>query len=455
MLYTSSMGAMFATAFIVWLHTDDPSSSVPFGDAIYNTLHSSIHLLAVDSLLSVGVSLGWMFLLRSFVRPLIYILLFSVPIVMTFLSIYPLFWSYQGRWDGDGPQDKAMRWTSLVPALVGAGWVWMVWRGRRALDRAVGIIELSCKILGENPSLVLLSFGTLVGLLCFTWVWFAMFSRVFLAGKNIFVDGKSPCEICNRQRAKSKTGKNMWIPSQWSWGLGAYFIIMYLWTLGVVSGIQRATSAATVSQWYFHRQSTPVSDSKAVLHAALHHSGTTIFGTVCFSSLAALMVRLPILVLPRRVVGFIHLFCFNIIASPIAALTHPLTLTYAAIHSTPLIQSSRKVASMRFIDTSGFAGANAHPRTAYRLSKMLLSATRAITAFTMGLVAWVVMARKIEGGSAYGYLVGMIAGAIGWGVLGVTEGTLGCIVDSTLVCVGSEGSQGPGYCREAQIVFGG
>src|SRR5690606_9784035 len=108
MLYVFAMGTMFSTAFIVWLHTDDPSSKVPFGDTIYNTLHTSVHLLAVDTFLSVAISLGWMFLLRSFVRPLIYLLLFCVPIVMTFLSIYPLFWSYQGRWNGDALQDTAM-----------------------------------------------------------------------------------------------------------------------------------------------------------------------------------------------------------------------------------------------------------------------------------------------------------------------------------------------------------
>lgn len=231
---------------------------------------------------------------------------------------------------------------------------------------------------------------------------------------------------------------------------------MYLWTLGVVSGFQRTTTAATVSQWYFHRHSNPNIDSNTVLKAAIHHSLTTVFGSICFSTLAALMVRLPILILPRRVVGFIHLFCFNFIASPVAALTHPLTLTYASIHSTALISSSRKISGMRFIDTSGFSGHQHHPRTAYRLSKLILSATRATTAFTMGIVAWVVMARKVENGSAYGYLVGMIAGAIGWGVLGVTEGALGCIVDAGLVCVGSEGSQnGHSFCREAQLAYGG
>lgn len=73
----------------------------------------------------------------------------------------------------------------------------------------------------------------------------------------------------------------------------------------------------------------------------------------------------------------------------------------------------------------------------------------------MGMCAWVVVARNPDHPSGYAYLVGMIAGAIGWGVLGVTEGCLGCIVDAGLVCVGSESGQGPSYCREAHIAYDG
>jgi len=108
---------------------------------------------------------------------------------------------------------------------------------------------------------------------------------------------------------------------------------------------------------------------------------------------------------------------------------------------------------MRFVDTAGYGAGGKHPRTAYKLSKMLLTATRGVTALTLGTGAWVA-ARDNNGGSGYGYIVGMIAGAIGWGVLGATEGCLSNIVDACLVCVGSEGPNA-GHCREAQAVFGG
>ncbi|KAL1623824.1 hypothetical protein SLS54_004286 [Diplodia seriata] len=61
-------------------------------------------------------------------------------------------------------------------------------------------------------------------------------------------------------------------------------------------------------------------------------------------------------------------------------------------------------------------------------------------------------------GSYYAYIVGMIAAAIGWSVLGAFEGVLGFILDGLIVCWGSEvGSQGTGqsrYCPDAGQLFG-
>ncbi len=64
-------------------------------------------------------------------------------------------------------------------------------------------------------------------------------------------------------------------------------------------------------------------------------------------------------------------------------------------------------------------------------------------------------------GSLYAYLVGLIAAAIGWGVLGSMEGVLAGVVDAVVVCWGSEvgnplgGGRGEArYCREAGWLFG-
>ncbi len=55
-------------------------------------------------------------------------------------------------------------------------------------------------------------------------------------------------------------------------------------------------------------------------------------------------------------------------------------------------------------------------------------------------------------GSLYAYVVGLLAAAIGWGVLSAVDGVVAGVVDAVVVCWGSEGRGG--YCREAEWLFG-
>ena len=87
-------------------------------------------------------------------------------------------------------------------------------------------------------------------------------------------------------------------------------------------------------------------------------------------------------------------------------------------------------------------------------------------AMALGFGGWVATARQLRinvpgqadtiRGSAYAYVVGLVASFIGWGVLGAMEGVLSGIVDASVVCWGSErGMAGVGaYCLEAGYLFG-
>ena len=197
------------------------------------------------------------------------------------------------------------------------------------------------------------------------------------------------------------------------------------------------------------------------------------FGTICFSTLLTLAVRLPLLVLPRRLAGLFSLAAYSLIPTPIATLTNPLTLTYASIHSQSLGVSARGISHLSFVAPNqptalmpdAFAPGATPSLVPYRLAKLLLHATRFIMALALGFGGWVTTARQVEvagaagvKGSLYAYVVGLLAAAIGWGVLGATEGILGGILDALIVCWGSEvGAKGYGearYCREAGELFG-
>ncbi|KAI9750800.1 MAG: hypothetical protein M4579_006301 [Chaenotheca gracillima] len=453
-LFLISLASIFATFFLVYLHTTAPGRKHPLGDTIYTTLHSSFHLLAVDTVVAIIVSLVWLSLLRNFVRPLVYTILVAAPVILVSFSIYPLVFSFKGPYHGAGVQDKAMRWLSLVPAIAAVLWVYTVYRGRHAFSKAIGILEFTVKVLAANPALLALGFGTLAGVVAWTWIWMGMFTRIFLGGH-------------------LSVSKNLFIIDAGSWWLGVWFILIYLWTLAVGSGVQRATTAATVSQWYFHRLAVPAPSSRQVVLASLTHALTTLFGTICLSTLVALIIRLPLLILPRRAVGCITLFTYSFMPTSVAALTNPLSLTYAAIHSQPLTASSRALSQMSFLTPSSptttlnprtfnSRSKNTAPLLPYRLAKLLLYAIRFIMSLALGFGGWVSTARMlvVEGagirGSLYAYVVGLIAGAIGWGVLGAMEGVLSGIVDAAVICWGSEGRQsgGGGYCLEANWLFG-
>ena len=462
-IYLLSLAAMFATWFLVYLHTEPPGLQKPIGDTVYTTLHASFHLLAIYTIVSIFVSLFWLAALRSYVRYLVYGILVAVPVILYAFSLYPFISSFTGTWHGDSLQDTVMRYASLAPALIATLWILAVIRGRLVMQKAISILEFATRILGANPALLIAGFvvlGTVVG---FTWVWLSMFTRVFLGG---------------HQSTRSAIGR--FIIDASTWWLGVYFILVYLWSIAIIFGLQRTITSATVSQWYFHRLTQPAPTSQTVVRTALTHSLTTLFGTIALATGLSLLVRLPLLLLPRRLTMLLGIAMYSLIPTPIAILINPLTLTYAAIHSQPLAISARGLMQMHFLAPTD-ATTSLHPNTfntrragdgwskdtsplmPYRLSKLLLHATRFIMSLALGFGGWVSTARslKLAGagfrGSLYAYVVGLIAGAIGWGILGAMEGVLACIVDAAVVCWGSEvGSSGRGearYCREAGWLF--
>ncbi|KAK2787446.1 hypothetical protein FQN53_005183 [Emmonsiellopsis sp. PD_33] len=458
-LFLISLVGLFATSFLMYLHTSLPADKPALGDTIYSTLHASFFLLAIYTLVSILVSLLWLALLRSYVRPLVYTILIAVPVILYSFALYPFIASFGGSRQGQSIQDKAMRWGSLIPAIMATAWVYSVIQGRHAAGKAINILEFSCRILAANPALLALGFITLAVVASWTWLWMLMFTRVFLGGH-------------------LSASKNLFIINAGSWWLGVYFILVYLWSLGVIAGIQRTVTAATVSQWYFHRLTVPSPSSRQIVQAALLHSASTLFGTICLSTLLALVIRLPLIVLPRRLSSFISLAAYSFVPTPIAALTNPLTLTYGAVHSLPLGVSARSLSQMTFLAPST-AATSFHPRSfsgsnnndsasllPYRLAKLLLHATRFIMSLALGFGGWVSTARNLQlsnggstiRGSLYAYVVGLIAGAIGWGVLGAMEGVLAGVVDAAVVCWASEvgsAKREVRYCREAGWLFGG
>lgn len=446
--------AMFAAFVLIWFHTSSPSPNTPIGDGIYNALRSSTHMLLWDTMIAVVVGVIWLAALRSYARPLVYAMLVAVPVILFAFSLYPLISSFKGTYHGNSYQDRAMRWLSFVPFLVAVFWSYSVWNHRFSLSKSISVLEFSTKILVASPALIPLGFATLGVVVVFTWIWMLMFERIFLSGE------------------LSATKK--FVLDANSWWLGAFFVLQYLWTILVIGGVQRATTAATVSQWYFHRNTIPQPSSQTVVRASLAHALGAFFGTVCLSTFLSLLVRLPLIILPGRLAGLLNICAYWIIPTSLATLTNPLTLTYAAIHSQPLGIASRNLMQLNFISRTnpsntlsgprGFSTSCADPLLPYRLAKHLLHATKYVMSMALGFGGWVRTAHiiKISGaaglrGSLYAYVVGLIAATIGFAVLGAIENVVGAVLDATVICWASE-TRGRGearFCLEAGELFGG
>ncbi|RYP72261.1 hypothetical protein DL769_004483 [Monosporascus sp. CRB-8-3] len=454
-IYLIALASLLATFVLVWLHTSAPKKGHPLGDTIYTTLHSSFYLLAVDTVVAVIVALVWMAALRSFVQQLVFLILLGVPIVLFSFSLYPMVSSFQGPDHGSRLQDVVMRYAAIVPGVCAIIWIYLLYKGRHNITRAVDILDFSSRILAANPALVLLGFGSLGFVIGWTWLWLSMFTRIFLGG----------------YFSKSLSA---FIIGTATWWLAIFFFLMYVWTLSVMGGVVRGTTAGTVSNWYYFRNKQPPSPSNIVVKEALTHTTTTVFGTVCASTLLALAVRVPILVLPSRISAIIEFIGWRIAPRPVSVLTNPLALTYAAIHSVPLMESASALSRIQFLATGptttltpgSYSRGDQNPSLfPYQMAKMLLHAARFVMSTALGFAAWVMTARQLqiqlpEGvgirGSAYAYVVGVVASMIGWGVLGAMEGILSGILDGVLICYASErrlGSGRAGYCMEAARLF--
>ena len=503
-LYLLCLAATFATWFLVLLHTEAPSKTRQLGDTAYTALHASFYLLAIYTLVSTFVSLLWLAALRSYVRPVVLTILVGLPAILYSFSFYSFVSSFKGSWNGSSLQDTMMRWTAVVPGIMATLWILCVLRARKSLHSAVAILEFAIRTLSANPALLVQGFAVLAAIVSWTWLWLSMFTRVFLAG-----------------HLSTRSAVGRFIIDASTWWLAVYFILMYLWTVGMIFGIQRSVTSATVSQWYFHRLANPSLTSLTVVQAATTHALTTLFGTIALSTGLSLLIRLPLLILPRRLSALLAAAFYSFIPAPVVSLINPLTLTYASIHSQPLSSSARGLLRLHSLgsDVTGQAATTTlYPNTfskgserslhrgygeqqqqqqqqsslfspssslqPYRLSKLLLHATRLIMSIALGFGGWVHTSRvtalapssaaaaaasfshsKTIKGSLYAYLVGLVAGAIGWAVLGSIEGVVAGVVDALVVCWGSEqqgGGHGRGnrediaqYCREAGIVFGG
>lgn len=416
-LFLIAMAAMFASFVFVLLHTTTTDRSKRLRGTIYVTIHDNISLLGIDTMVAISVSALWIAGIRAYVRPIVLLMLGAVPVVALVTSVYLLFASYAGVTDSANFQGRLMRWVAVGPLIFALVWTFAALRGVHNIDRAADLLKLTTRILGDCPVLLLTGFITLCITVAWIWLFLLIFARIFLTYQ----------------------------PGGVIWWVAAFATFTFAWSLKMLSGLQRAVVAALVSDWYFYRHHAANTSSAVIASAAFTHSTERLFGTVCLSALVSLLLRLPYLLLPSRLLSGFALALSPFRVATTAALTNPLVLTYASTHSRKYSESANRLWELA-LDKRKNASFVA-------LARLFLHAQRLCASLAFGFGGWVSAAKMTAGGSRNAYVVGLAAGGIGWTVLGCAENVIGQVMDSVLICWASEGDSEARFCVEAHNIL--
>ncbi|CAG8657124.1 6940_t:CDS:10, partial [Dentiscutata erythropus] len=242
-----------------------------------NIIHKSVFFVIRDSAwplffsitFSLCSSFAWLYFLCSFVQPLVWGTLISVPFVFSAMFIWAFASSLTGPLRESGkpdPQDNWLLSLSFIPFFISLGSVVFLYTRRKNVNKTINIIELACEILNANRRMVNVSLTILGAYILFTIIWLIFFSRVFLFGHMV------------------QTSSSTWMFYQNS-HLIIFFVFMYLWTSAVLYNIQRVTLAGVVSDWYFYRRELDRDASQDTSSLAFRRATTSSFGSVCLGGL--------------------------------------------------------------------------------------------------------------------------------------------------------------------------
>ena len=129
----------------------------------------------------------------------------------------------------------SLRLFSLVPLALA------VYTGRRLLDlprdihTASSLLNLTTRLLMENPFLLALSPAVLLAMLLLSIPFITLAFRLLLVG--YFSNPYTP--------------RSVWHPAEWAHWAIAGTIGVWLWSWGVARGVLRVTCAAVIGAWYF------------------------------------------------------------------------------------------------------------------------------------------------------------------------------------------------------------
>ncbi|GFN97324.1 choline transporter-like protein 1 [Plakobranchus ocellatus] len=251
-----------------------------FGQKCGEDLEDSWKEIIYLILISIGVSLALMLLLR-FIAPIIVWLVVAIVVVGAILSIAFCWYSYFKK------ETKFWLGTAIAVSVVGVILLLILLVMRKRIALVVQLFKEAGRAVARMPQLILQPFITLIILGGVS----AALVYVFL-----FI-------VTARNHHVEITDYVSWTDDEPIKGMVVIYLLGFLWLTQFIIGCERLTVSSSVALWYFTRDKSKLSSpvSTSVWRLIRYHLGSVAFGSLIIALVA--LVRIILSFIEGRLSG--------------------------------------------------------------------------------------------------------------------------------------------------------
>ncbi|TPX45522.1 hypothetical protein SeLEV6574_g03019 [Synchytrium endobioticum] len=438
-LFVVSFAAMMITGIVLFFTTSGVPVSQIVAGSVYNTLYRSSGLLTFLTILAVGVGVGWIWTMKRFVRPIVYLTVVAIP--ASCLSLFAVIFtnSILGKFQDNpalGQQYNGSMVWSLVTLAIGSSSGYLLMQKRRQIDQTIYIIELACDVLQSNPSVFLYSLALTGGFIVFSITWFAFFSRLW---------------IVNPESSSTST-----YGSNYSSFSVLFFVFMYFWTSSVVQNVQKTMIAGVVAEWWYNprgrrrvihyingiellgSENADKEVERSKTRKALKVALTTSFGSIVFASLIMAIVTTT-----QTIVKFLKQRTRNMDRRTSQWLVY--ALVYCALTASTFCEAA--VTCTRLFRRNLVLGL-----VTSTVTKLILAL--GVGAIALGTSAWAFFYASRGVGSPYAWIVGILGGIIPYFIVSFLSNIVQNTVDACFIYYLMDLDNDSCHCEPAHRIFG-
>ncbi|KAJ7534453.1 hypothetical protein O6H91_13G095500 [Diphasiastrum complanatum] len=393
--------------------------------------------LAVTVVLCVPLVLGLLWLLKTYMKELVYV---SVPLLILVPLALDILWFVVCLKD-----DKCHRSIDpssqigiflFVIALCGV-FAWIIYANWDRVELTIKIIRTASEALRSNLSLLFILPSLTVVLLIFLVPILTFMAYAYMNGRlvpNPALD-QQPSLPCGKGYGQDCC---IWKTEGWVPAYQVLAAFTLLWSVMVMSQVQSFTISGTISQWYFAQRESPAG---GFIKCSLGHAFGSSFGTCCLSGLVFAFVRLIRWAVDSVqnnrmqqgvVIGLLRC-CLECVLQGIEFLTK-FTLNFASITGEGYCASA--VMTYNLLRRNLLS-----PVVVEIISSRLLSAIVFVVSAVYAVVVFALLHAFANIGTQ-SYTVSLIAWVLVLFVLVLLIGVLNAVIDTVYICYSMDKDQG-------------